>query len=87
MARSTYLVVVYPPVAKQTVCSWPAGANGPVVKKVTASSQQEAASIAGVAPGGHALVARESDLQRFDRAEQAPLEQRELNGVALPEAA
>ena len=90
-----YLVIVYPPAARQreatdimrmggTVASTTL-ASPPRVATVEARFPADAAEKANVQPGGYCVVV--TDAHRFDRAEQAPLEPKQLDGNPLPEPA
>lgn len=81
-----FLVIVFPPPpATRGDVSTTWSPNAPTVKWVTAQSDQKAVEQVTVAPGGHALVVREADISRFDRAKQAPLEKKQADGSALPQ--
>ncbi len=80
MAREQrYFVLFYP---GRTVRSIDGGVD---VQKVMASSEPHAANVAKVPPGGYALVVAMSAMRRFNRAEQAPLEEVEISGNPLPQ--
>ncbi len=72
MARD-FLVVVESP-----------GHSPRVVTICGVASPERAAAGADVPPGGHCIVVMAA--RRFDRAAQAPLEERELSGESLPVA-
>jgi hypothetical protein len=73
MNNGKYLVIVYP---------GPPAAEPPRVVEVDARFPADAAEKANVRPGGHCIVV--TDAQRFDRAPQAPLEPKALDGNPLP---
>lgn len=85
---SRYLVVIHPPtvdnVGRDTAnYSVP---KVPAVRWVTARSANAAVAQVRVEPGGHALVIDEAHIARYDRAKEAPLEQRRPDGNPLDRA-
>jgi hypothetical protein len=88
MNNGKYLVIVYPPKpATRDVRSAGMGgsvsvADPPRVCEVDARFPADAAEAANVQPGGHCVVI--TDAARFDRAPQAPLEAKALDGNPLP---
>lgn len=84
-----YLVIVYPPKPEAVSSVQGAGMSGsvtvgnpPRVCEVDARFPADAAEASNVQSGGHCVVI--TDAQRFDRAPQAPLEAKALDGNPLP---
>lgn len=84
-----YFVIVFPPPpATRGPGMQGAGSTTvatPRVVKVEARFPADAAAAADVQPGGHCIVVVGG--ARFDRAAQAPLEEKALDGNPLPENA
>lgn len=92
-AKKRYIVIVYPapPAMRGTdpvvFSQSTSERKGPKVTDITADSEQAAAASVGVPPGAHALVIEKAKARRFDRAPQAPLEEKSPDGTEIDRAA
>lgn len=91
LMASKYLIVVFtaePSLTERSVqsSSYPSNRK-PSVHWVTASNPTAALKQVRVEPGGHALLVNEPDVNRYDRAKEAPLEARQPDGTPLPQVA